>query len=185
MLNKNRRLQSVHRIANNLKLEFSYQNFYSDFDQGISFGWTEVRLPEARDKQLWLLVFQETGKSVVALLTNEKPVSAKKVARLISYYFGRYSGCEDPVRFVKQEFKIEKFRIETLPAIRNWLFWISVAFTMLFDFQTHREILRKIIDYSKSFPNPATFLYYRILRGINYLLRDFFPYGGLARAKFS
>ena len=185
MLNKNRRLQSVHRIANNLKLQFSYQTFYPGFDAKISFGWTKVWLPEARDKKLWLLVFEETGKSPVALLTNEKPVSPKKVARLISYYFGRYSGCEDSVRFIKQEFKIEKFRIETMPAIRNWFFWISVAFTMLFDFQTHREILRKILDYSKSFPNPATFLYYRILRGINYLLRDFFPYGGLARARIS
>jgi hypothetical protein len=185
MLNKNRRLQSVHRIANNLRLTFSYQTFYPGFDQQISFGWTEVWLPDAKDKKLWLLVFQETGKSPVALLTNEKPVSPKKAARLISYYFGRYSGCEDPVRFVKQEFKLEKFRIEGMPAIRNWFFWISVAFTMLFDFQIRREILRKIIDYSKSFPNPATFLYYRILRGISYLLRDFFPYGGLARAKFS
>lgn len=130
-----------------------------------------------------MLVFQEIGKSPVALPTNGKPVSAKKAARLISYYFGRYSGCEDPVRFVKQEFKLEKSRTETMPAIRNWFFWISAAFTMLFDFQIHREILRKIIDYSKPFPNPATFLYYRILRGINYLLRDLFPYRGMARAK--
>jgi hypothetical protein len=183
MLNQNRRLQSVHRIANNLDLNSSYQTFYPEFDKQISFAWTEVRLPKARDKKLWLLVFQEVNKSPVALLTNEKLPSPKKAARLISYYFGRYSGCEDSIRFVKQQFKIEKFRIEGMPAIRNWFFWISVAFTMLFDFQTHREILRQIINYSKAFPNPATFLYYRILRGINYLLRDFFPYGALARAK--
>ena len=185
MLNKNRRLQSVHRIANHLKLAFSYQAFHPRFDKPLFFGWTEVWLPEAQDKKLWLLVFQEAGKSPVALLTNEKPVSPQKAARLISYYLGRYSGCEDPVRFIKQEFKLEKFRIETLPAIRNWFFWISVAFTLLFDFQIHREILRKILDYSKSFPNPVSFLYYRILRGISYLLRDFFPYGGLARARIA
>ena len=185
MLNQNRRLQSVHRIANRLKLTFSYQTFYPAFDKKILFAWTPVWLPEARDKRLWLLVFQEVGKSPVALLTNEKPKSSKKVARLISYYFGRYSGCEDPVRFLKQEFKLEKFLIEGLDSLRNWFFWISVAFTMLFDFQTHREILRAIIDYSKSFSESVSFLYYRILRGISYLLRDFFTYGGLARAKFS
>lgn len=185
MLNKNRRLQSVHRIANNLKLDFSYQTFYPHFDKNILFGWTPVWLPDAPDKKLCLLVFQEVGKCPVALLTNESPKSPKRTARLISYYLGRYSGCEDPIRFVKQEFKLEKFRIETMPAIRNWFFWISVAFTMLFDFQTQREILRKIIDYSKAFSNPASFLYYRILRGISYLLRDFFPYGGRAHAKIA
>lgn len=185
MLNKNRRLQSVHRIANQLKLAFAYQTFYPRFDKQILFGWTEVRLPDAKDKKLWPLVFQEVGKSPVALLTNEKPRSPKKAARLISYYLGRYSGCEDPVRFLKQEFKLEKFLIEKVSSVRNWFFWISAAFTMLFDFQTHREILQKILNYSKSFPNFVTFLYYRILRGLSCLLRDFFPYGGLARAKVS
>lgn len=183
MLNKNRRLQSVHRIANNLELVFSYQTFYPRFDKPIAFGWTEVWLPEARDKKLWLLVFQEAGKSPVALLTNEKPKSPKKAARLISYYLGRYSGCEDPVRFLKQEFRLEKFLIEGMSAIRNWFFWISVAFTMLFDFHINREILQKILDYSRPFPKFVTFLYYRILRGLNYFLRDSFAYASYARTK--
>lgn len=185
MLNKNRRLQSVHRIANHLLLTFSYQTFYPRSDKQIAFAWTPVWLPEARDKKLWLLVFQETGKSPVALLTNEKPVTPKKAARLISYYFGRYSGCEDTVRFLKQEFKLEKFLIEGIQALRNWFFWISVAFTMLFDLQTRREILQKILYYSRPFPKFVSFLYYRILRGLNYFLRDAFAYSALARAKIA
>lgn len=185
MFNHNRRLRSLHRIANDLKLTFSYQTFYPNFDKQIAFAWTQVWLPKARDKKLWLLVFQETGKSPVALLTNEKPVSPKKAARLISYYFGRYSGCEDSVRFLKQAFKLEKFLIEGMLALRNWFFWISVAFTMLFDFQTRREILQKILLYSRPFPKFVSFLYYRILRGLNYLLRDAFTYGALARAKIA
>ena len=185
MLNKNRRLQSAHRIANHLSLDFRYQTFYPHFDKNILFAWTSVWLPEARDTKLWLLVFQEVGKCPVGLLTNECPRSPKKMARLISYYFGRYSGCEDPIRFLKQEFKLEKFLIEGMTSVRHWFFWISVAFTLLFDFQIHREILRKILDYSQSFPHPVSFLYYRILRGTSYLLRDSFSYGGLDRAKFS
>ena len=184
MLNKNKRRQSVRRIAYQLKLSFSYRDFYPRFDKPIFFAWTEVWLQEKRDKKLWLLVFQETGKLPVALLTNEKPKSSKTAARLISYYLGRYSGCEDPIRFLKQEFKLEKFLIEGVSALRNWLFWISVAFTLLFDFQTRREILRRIIEYSQSFPHPVSFLYYRILRGTSYLLRDFFNYGGRQHAKF-
>ena len=50
----------------------------------------------------------------MAILTNERPGSVKKIARLISYYLARYSGCEDPIRFFKQSFQIEKFRVETL-----------------------------------------------------------------------
>ncbi len=183
MLNKNRHRQSAHCIANHLKLTHSYQTFFPNFDKNILFGWTQVWLPKAPDKKLWLLVFQQLGKSPVALLTNEKPKSPRKVARLISYYFGRFSGCEDTVRFLKQEFKLEKFLIEGMSSLRKWFFWITVAFTMLFDFQTHQEILRKILDYSRSFPHPATFLYYRIFRGVNYLLRDSLAYGALHRAK--
>jgi len=183
MLNQNCRLQSVHRIAGNPKLPYRYQDFHPKSGTHLLFGWTKVWLPERKDKELTLIVFLDPEKSPVALLTNEKPKSPEKVARLISYYLGRYSGCEDPVRFLKQEFKLEKFLIENLRSLRNWFFWISVAFTMLFDFQIHREILRKIIAYSKPFPKFVTFLYYRILRGMSYLLRDLLTYNALPRAK--
>jgi len=92
---------------------------------------------------------------------------------------------KDLIRFIKHEFNLEKFHIETIPAIRNWFFWISVAFTMLFEFQTSGEILRKIITYPKAFPKKVSFLYYRILRGLNYLLRDFFNYGAFALPKIT
>ena len=133
---------------------------------------------------LTLIVFLDLEKSPVALLTNEKPKSQKKIARLISYYLARYPGCEDPVRFFKQEFRIEKFRIETLQALRKWFFWIAVAFTMLFDFQTTKEILRRVIEFSKPFPTKVRFPYYRILRGINYLLRNAIPYGSKTHGHF-
>lgn len=184
-MNKNKRKQSVHHIVKNLKLTFSYKKFFRKANRELSFGWTQVWLPERPDKPLCLIVFLEPDKSPVALLTNETIRSAKTIARFISYYLTRYTGCEDPVRFLKQEFKLEKFRIESMAAIRNWFFWISVASTMLFDFHTRGEILKKILDFSQSFPNPVKFIYYRILRGINYLLRNALPYFLFSQSKIT
>lgn len=182
-MNKNRRLQSVYGIVNGLEFAHCLQDLYPSVPGRLSFAWTAVRLPDRPDKDLTLLSFLDPEKAPVALLTNERVPSPKKAARLIVYYLARYAGCEDPIRFLKQTFRLEKFLLEQMPSVRKWFFWISVAFTLLFDFHTQGEILRKIIDSSKPFPKKVRFHYYRILRGINYLLRDFFPYACLARAK--
>lgn len=182
-MNKNKRLQSVHGVVNRLDFSHCLQAFYPTIEGKLFFGWTTVRLPDRKDKPLTLIGFLDPEKAPVALLTNERVPSPKKAARLITYYLARYGGCEDPIRFLKQTFHLEKFLLERIDSVRKWFFWISVAFTMLFEFHTTGEILRKVIDYSKPFPKKVRFHYYRILRGINYLLRDCFPYDSLARAK--
>lgn len=184
LLDANKRKRTAHSLANNLELPHRYRDFYPHCATELLFNWTTVRLPDRPDETLTLIVFLDLKKSPVALLTNEKQKSPKKIARLISYYLARYPGCEDPVRFFKQEFKIEKFRIETLPAIRKWFFWIAVAFSMLFDIQTAEEILRCVINFSKPFLVKVRFPYYRILRGINYLLRNALPYGSKIHRHF-
>lgn len=156
-MDKNKRKRTAHSLANNLELPYRYGDFYPHSENELFFNWTMVSLPECPDTPLALIVFLDLEKSPVAILTNERPGSIKKIARLISYYLARYSGCEDPIRFFKQSFQIEKFRVETLSALRKWFFWIAVAFSMLFDFQTTKEILQRIILFSKPFPAKVRF----------------------------
>ena len=91
---------------------------------------------------------------------------------VIDDYFGRWFGAEDPVRFVKQAFDLEKFLVDDMDAIRAWFFVIMVAWSLLFALQGGREILRWIMNFAQAFPKEVRFVYYRILRGFKSLLES-------------
>ena len=102
-----------------------------------------------------------------------KPYAKKMDAlRIIEDYLGRWHGAEDPVRFVKQAFRLEKFLVDDMDAIRAWFFLIMVGFSLLFALSGGREILRWIMRFAEAFPKEVKFLYYRILRGFRRLLQS-------------
>ncbi len=96
----------------------------------------------------------------------------REALRIIEDYLGRWFGAEDPVRFVKQAFRLEKFLVDDMDAIRAWFFLIMVGFSLLFALEGGREILRWIMRFAQAFPKDANFLYYRILRGFQRLLQS-------------
>ena len=150
----------------------------------IKFGFSSpITLPH-RDEPLKVVVYIHVGSDQnchepVAVLTNMKVETAQDAARVVEHYISRWSGCEDPIRFLKQAFRIEKFLIDGVPAIRAWFFFISVAFSILFEIECWGKILEWTIKLSQSFGKDVSFRYYRIIRGLKeffyLLLPSFFP----------
>ena len=138
----------------------------------IKFGFSSpITLPH-RDEPLWVVVYIHVGaqrkehQEPVAVLTNMKVESAREASRVVERYISRWSGCEDPIRFLKQTFRMEKFLIDQIPAIRAWFFFISVAFSILFEIESCGKILQWTITLSQSFGKDVSFRYYRIIRGL-------------------
>lgn len=152
---------------------------YSLSDYGgkgkIKFGFSRpITLPH-RGEPLWAVAYIHVGadqshQEPVAVLTNIKVETADDAAPIVGHYISRWSGCEDPIRFLKQTFRMEKFLINRMPAIRAWFFFISVAFSILFEIEGWGKILQCMLKLSQSFDKDVSFRYYRIIRG----LKEFF-----------
>ena len=125
-----------------------------------------------RDEPLTLVVFSNRQGEPVALLTKRLCRNARHALCIIGDYLGRWHGAEDPVRFLKQAFRLEKFLADGMVAIRAWFFLILVAFSLLFTLRRGREILRWILRYAQAFDKEVHFAYYRILRGFRRLERS-------------
>ncbi|HEX3037185.1 MAG TPA: transposase, partial [Thermodesulfobacteriota bacterium] len=148
---------------------------YSLSDYGgkgkIRFGFSKpITLPH-RDEPLTLVVYIHVGadqnhQEPVAVLANIKVEAADDAARVVEHYISRWSGCEDPIRFLKQIFRMEKFLIDGMSAIRAWFFFISVAFSILFEIESWGKILECMLKLSQSFATDVSFRYYRIIRGL-------------------
>jgi hypothetical protein len=137
----------------------------------IKFGFSRpVTLPH-RDEPLWVVVYIHVGadrnyQEPVAVLTDIAVQTPDDAAQVVKHYISRWSGCEDPIRFLKQSFRIEKFLIDGMPAIRAWFFFISVAFSILFEIESWGKIVQCIIKLSQAFGKDVKFKYYRIIRGL-------------------
>lgn len=159
----------VSNIARRLNLEHNIQEFHPKFHG--RFGWTQVRFPN-HGQVLNLIVFWDRQKEPVVLLTDLNIGEISDAVRMIEDYLNRWWGCEDPIRFIKDQIRLEKFLIDGIKAIRHWFFWIAVAFSLLFEVLKLREILRPVIKLAQPFRKKVRFPYYRILRGLSTLLRD-------------
>ncbi len=142
----------------------------------IKFGFSSpITLPH-RDEPLWIVVYMHVGtegkeyKEPVAVLTDIPVQTPDDAAQIVRHYISRWSGCEDPIRFLKQTFRIEKFLIDGMPAIRAWFFFISLAFSILFEIECWGKILEWMIKLSQPFGKDVKFKYYRIIRGLKEFL---------------
>jgi hypothetical protein len=168
---RKRRLSTV---AWNTKMKYNLSDYGGRGK--IKFGFSPpITLPH-RDEPLWVVVYIHVGaqrkehQEPVAVLTNMKVESASEASGVVEHYISRWSGCEDPIRFLKQTFKIEKFLIDQMPAIRAWFFFISVAYSILFEIESWGKILGCMLKLSQSFGKDVDFRYYRIFRGLKEFL---------------
>lgn len=159
----------VSNIARRLALEHDMKDFHPKFHG--CFAWTQVRFPD-HDHVLTLVAFRDRQKEPVVLLTDLAVREIQDAVRVIEDYLNRWWGCEDPIRFIKDQIRLEKFLIDGIEAIRHWFFWIAVAFSLLFEVLKTREILRPVLKLAQPFKKKVRFPYYRILRGLSTLLRD-------------
>ncbi len=92
----------------------------------IEYGYTPVRLPEAPERQLYLVVASGFGKEPLMLLTTEPMRRHREVIwRIVEAYITRWR-VEETIRFIKQSYEIEDVRVLTYRRLQN-LFALVLA----------------------------------------------------------
>jgi hypothetical protein len=131
-------------------------------------GYSKCFLPK-RAEPLTIVAFHDRQLSPVALLTNRPVRSAREALFVAEAYLERWPGAEDPIRFLKQEFRLEKFLVDGMDGIRVWFFIIAVVFALLVDLWRDGKIRPQLIRIAQPFKKAVAFPYYRILFGASIL----------------
>ena len=78
-----------------------------------------VKLPEHREKPLWLVVVKGFGQKPLMLLTTEPMRRNRKVLWwIVQAYLTRWR-VEDTIRFIKQSYGLEDIRVMTYERLKN------------------------------------------------------------------
>lgn len=162
---------TVEAILRHLPLR---ESLYSDRElrRTGKLGWTRVRLPDFPGRVLTLVVTLAHGHDEpLAVLTTLPVPDVAAARRVIAAYFRRWAGAEDPVRFLKQTFLLEKFLVGTHRAMRAWVFLVGVALGLYSLLLAPRSIGRRLADAVASFSDDITFWGYRLARALADLLQ--------------
>lgn len=164
-------LSTLQTILRHLPME---QSFYDASVRTIGrLGWTKVRLPDHPDRVLWLVVIHALGREApLALLTTLPVPDVKAARRIVLAYFRRWGGAEDPIRFLKQTFRLEKFLVGTLRAMQVWVFLIGVALALYALLLAPRGVGEKLAQTVESFADDIKFWGYRLARALADLLQS-------------
>jgi hypothetical protein len=156
---------TVQTILRHLPME---QSFYDDSVRTLGpLGWVKVRLPDHPDRVLWLVVMHALGRDEpLALLTTLPVLDVKAARRIVLAYFRRWGGAEDPIRFIKQTFRLEKFLVGTLRAMQVWVFLIGVAMALHALLLAPRGVGEKLAKTVVSFSDDIKFWGYRLARAL-------------------
>jgi len=139
-------------------------------------GWTRVRLPDHGERVLTLVVVHMRGHTdPMAVLTTLPVPDAGAARRVVAAYLRRWGGAEDPVRFIKQTFRLERFLVASLRAMRVWVFLIGVAMALLVLLLDPRSVGRRLARSVECFSNQVLFLGYRLARALADLLQGLSP----------
>lgn len=136
-----------------------------------SLGWVKVRLPEFPDHVLTLVVAHLHGKQEpMAVLTTLPVPDAAAARRIVAAYLRRWGGAEDPIRFLKQTFRLEKFLLASPRAMRAWVFFIGMALGLYMLLLGPHSPGHRLVRSVESFSDDITFRGYRLARALAALL---------------
>lgn len=137
-----------------------------------SLGWVKVRLPGFPDRVLTLVVAHMRGHDEpLAVLTTLPVPDAAAARRVVAAYLRRWGGAEDPVRFLKQTFRLEKFLVGTHRGMRAWVFLVGMALGLYSLLLGPRSPGKRLADTVESFSDDITFFGYRLARALAALLQ--------------
>jgi hypothetical protein len=93
-------------------------------------GWAKVRLP-GRDEALTLVVSCLAGKDKPMMLLTNLPVeNLKDAKRILRFYIRRWE-CEEAIRFLKNQVKLEKIRTFRWSSIRCLVLLVMLVIVYL------------------------------------------------------
>lgn len=135
-----------------------------------SVGTASVRLPGHPDRLLHLVVVWGRSQEPLVVLTTLPVRGAQDARRVARRYLDRWAGAEDPIRFLKQNFRLEKFLVSKLRAMRAWVFFMGVAMTLLTLLLTPGQLRRRLLALVAWFREQVPFAYYWIARATQIIL---------------
>ena len=159
-------MSTVQAILRHLRLS---PLLYSERDLPVagSIGWVKVRLPEHPGRGLTLVVAHMLGHADPLVVLTTLPVPDIAAARrVVAAYLRRWGGAEDPIRFLKQTFRLEKFLVGTHRGMRAWVFLLGVALGLYSLLLGPRSLGKRLADTVESFSDDITFWGYRLARAL-------------------
>lgn len=140
-----------------------------------SVGAISVRLPDHPDRPLHLVFVRGRSKEPLVVLTTLRILGASHARRVVHRYFARWGGAEDPIRFIKQNFRLEKFLVSKLRAMQAWAFFMAITMTLLAILLAPGGLRRRILALVEWFRQRVPFAYYWIARAVRELLSSVPP----------
>jgi len=142
----------------------------------VRYGFKEIQLPEQwnpytgrrESLQLTLLVVEgiaaEGERSY--FVSSEQVHEPSACVFLLKQYVKRW-GCEDAIRFLKQEFHLEDIRVLKFRSIRRVAVLAMLVFAFLCELEYYCEkrarwVVERLCHWSMELDTDATFLYYRL-----------------------
>lgn len=129
-------------------------------------GWVTVRLP-GRDENLTMVVSRLAGlDKPMMLLTNVPVENLEDAIRVLRYYIRRWE-CEQAIRFLKNQVKLERIRTFRWNAIRRLvLLAVLVMLYLTLLVETSPALAERLLRYGQPLPDSPRFVLYRLLTGI-------------------
>jgi hypothetical protein len=129
-------------------------------------NWVKVRLP-GRQENLTLVVSRLTGDDrPMMLLTNSPVEDVKDAKRVLRFYIRRWE-CEEAIRFLKSQVKLEKIRTFRWPAICRLVLLAVLVMIYLSELvEAHPNLCDSLVYLSQPLPDDPGFLAYRLLTGL-------------------
>ena len=174
---KRRAPKSVREIADDVKLRYEMKIWHRDKATGrwekkrVRYGFCQIYWP-VTEKVYTLVVAVGLGKDPLLLWTNLK-VRGDATAQFVVRAFLRRWAVEDCGRVIKQEFKLEKVRVEGWVSIRRSIILAGLAYDFLCSIgRLGKTILEFITSQVRAFRAVKKVIAYRVRQGLAKLWRD-------------
>lgn len=129
-------------------------------------GWVKVRLP-GRTKDLTMVVARTPGRDTPFMLLTSVPVVSAEDARGVLNHYARRWECEEGIRFLKHEVRLEQIRTFHWTAIcRLVLLAVLVMLYLAWLIERHPNLAERLIRLGEPLPDQPDFLLYRLLTGV-------------------
>lgn len=128
-------------------------------------------------RPLTLIKAKAADKLTLYLLTNIEEISSESIVHIVQYYLGRWK-IEEFIRFIKDTYKAERFRVRDLGRIRNLFNMLYIAVVVLtrvseldLKFSKIRAIVIKYSERVCKTPQKMKFFLYTLARGLSKILK--------------
>ena len=129
-------------------------------------GWVKVRLPR-RTEDLTMVVARTPGHDVPFMLLTSLAVETAEDARRVLHCYARRWECEEGIRFLKAEVRLEQIRTFHWTAIRRLvLLAVLVMLYLAWLLELHPSLAERLIRLGEPLPDQPDFLLYRLLAGV-------------------